>query len=116
MRFLEYFIEKADDKEARNILGGLWQELDFYVKEIEETFSKHGMAKPIGFMPEDVNLDAPKLYDNGFDVMFVRVLKEVSMGLYTLSINMTYNKDVMAIYEGLTAVTQKKTMKWNNIL
>ncbi|WP_077212937.1 DUF3231 family protein [Bacillus dakarensis] len=107
MRFLEYFIEKADDQEARNIMGGLWQELNFYVKEIEETFSKHGMVKPIGFLPEDVNLDAPKLYDNGFDIMFVRILKEVSMGLYTLSMNMSYNKDVMAIYEGLTTVTQK---------
>jgi hypothetical protein len=38
MRFLEYFIEKTDDVQARNILGGLWQELNFYVKEMEEIF------------------------------------------------------------------------------
>jgi Protein of unknown function (DUF3231) len=107
MRFLEYFIEKADDPEARNILGGLWQELDFYVAEMENLFSEQGMVKPVGFTSEDVNLEAPKLYDNGFDIMFVRVLKEVSMGLYTLGMNMTYNKKVMAIYEGLTTVTQK---------
>ncbi|WP_449537647.1 DUF3231 family protein [Ferdinandcohnia sp. Marseille-Q9671] len=107
MRFLEYFIEKADDPQARNILGGLWQELDFYVKEMEGIFSDQGMVKPVGFTSSDVNLNAPKLYDNGFDVMFVRILKEVSMGLYTLGLNMTYNKQVMSIYEGLTTVTQK---------
>jgi hypothetical protein len=107
MRFLEYFIEKSNDTQARNLLGGLCQELNFYVKEMEEIFSEQGMAKPIGFTAADVNLEAPKLYDNGFDVMFVRVLKEVSMGLYTLSMNMAYNKKVMAIYEGLTTVTQK---------
>ncbi|MCM3439306.1 DUF3231 family protein [Metabacillus halosaccharovorans] len=107
MRFLEYFIEKSDDPQARNILGGLWQELNFYVNEMEELFSEQGMVKPIGFSKEDVYLDAPKLYDNGFDIMFVRILKEVSMGLYTLSMNMTYNKKVMSIYEGLTTVTQK---------
>ncbi|WP_322446532.1 DUF3231 family protein [Robertmurraya mangrovi] len=107
MRFLEYFIEKADDTQARNILGGLWQELNFYVKEMEELFAEQGMVKPIGFTSEDVHLEAPKLYDNGFDIMFVRVLKEVSMGLYTLNMNMTYNKKVMSIYEGLTTVTQK---------
>ncbi|MGD6896607.1 DUF3231 family protein [Bacillus infantis] len=107
MRFLEYFIEKADDPQARNILGGLWQELNFYVAEMENLFSEQGMVKPVGFTSEDVNLEAPKLYDNGFDIMFVRVLKEVSMGLYTLGMNMTYNKKVMAIYEGLTTVTQK---------
>lgn len=107
MRFLEYFIEKADDPQARNILGGLWQELDYHVKEMENLFSEQGMAIPVGFTSKDVNLEAPKLYDNGFDIMFLRILKEVSMGLYTLSMNMTYNKKVMAIYEGLTTVTQK---------
>lgn len=39
--------------------------------------------------------------------MFVRILKEVSMGLYTINMNMSYNDKVMQIYEGLTAVTQK---------
>jgi len=107
MRFLDYFIEKADDSQARNLLGGLWQELDFYVKEMEEIFTEQGMVIPIGFTKEDVFLDAPKLYDNGFDIMFLRVLKEVSMGLYTLNMNMTYDKKVMTIYEGLTSVTQK---------
>lgn len=107
MRFLEYFIEKADDQQARNLLGGLWQELDFYVKEMEGIFKEEGMVKPVGFTADDVHLDAPKLYDHGFDIMFVRVLKEVSMGLYTLNMNMTYNKRVMAIYEGLTTITQK---------
>ncbi|EWG12836.1 DUF3231 family protein [Cytobacillus firmus] len=107
MRFLEYFIEKSDEQEARNILGGLWQELNFYVKEMEELFSDQGMVKPVGFTSADVNLEAPKLYDNGFDIMFLRILKEVSMGLYTLNMNMTYNKKVLSIYEGLTTITQK---------
>ncbi|MGM0973818.1 MAG: DUF3231 family protein [Bacillota bacterium] len=107
MRFLEYFIEKSDEQEARNILGGLWQELNFYMKDMEELFSDQGMVKPVGFTSADVNLEAPKLYDNGFDIMFLRILKEVSMGLYTLNMNMTYNKKVLSIYEGLTTVTQK---------
>ncbi|MEH7373266.1 DUF3231 family protein [Priestia megaterium] len=54
-----------------------------------------------------MNLEAPKLYDNGFDIMFVRILKEISMGMYTLNMNMAYQDDVMGIYEGLTSTTQK---------
>ena len=102
MRFLEYFIHKADDQESRNLLGGLWQELNFYVKEMEKVFDEQGIVKPVGFTSEDVNIEAPKLYDNGFDIMFIRVLKQVSMGLYTLNMNMAFNNKVMAIYEGLT--------------
>jgi Protein of unknown function (DUF3231) len=107
MRILEYFIKKADDDEARNILGGLWQELHYYVLEIEKIFKQQGVAIPAGFKKEDVNLEAPKLFDNGFDIMFLRILKEVSMGMYTINMNMAYNDDVMQVYEGLTTVTHK---------
>lgn len=107
MRMLEYFIEKSDDQQAKNILGGLWQELNFYVLQMEQLFKDQGMVKPVGYTNEDVNLEAPKLYDNGFDVMFLRILKEVSMGMYTINMNMAYNDKVMQIFEGLTTVTQK---------
>ncbi|MCM3405960.1 DUF3231 family protein [Cytobacillus oceanisediminis] len=107
LRMLDYFIEKSDDQQERNILGGLWQELNYYVLKMEGIFKKQGMVKPAGFTTADVNLEAPKLYDNGFDIMFVRILKEVSMGMYTINMNMSYNDDIMEVYEGLTSVTQK---------
>ncbi|MED3572285.1 DUF3231 family protein [Cytobacillus praedii] len=107
LRVLDYFIHKADDQQAINIMGGLWQELDYYVKKIEGIFKSEGAAIPKGFTKEDVNLEAPNLYDNGFDIMFIRILKEISMGMYTINMNMAYRDDVMAIYEGLTAITQK---------
>jgi hypothetical protein len=39
--------------------------------------------------------------------MFLRILKEVSMGMYTINMNMAYRDDVMTIYEGLTRITHK---------
>ena len=107
LRILEYFFEKADDPRAKNITGGLWESLNSYVLEIEKIFQDQGMVKPVGFTKEDVNLEAPKLFDNGFDVMFVRILKEVSMGMYTMNMNMAYNNQVMKLYEGLTSTSQR---------
>ncbi|YCA41643.1 DUF3231 family protein [Bacillus sp. JZ8] len=107
LRILEYFIEKADDQQAKNIMGGLWQELSYYVSKIKNIFQEQGITIPIGFTEADVNLEAPKLYDHGFDIMFVRILKEISMGMYTLNMNMSYQDEVMEIYEGLTSTTQK---------
>ncbi len=40
-------------------------------------------------------------------ILFVRILKEISMGMYILNMNMAYQDEVMEIYEGLTSVTQK---------
>ncbi|MBQ4869215.1 DUF3231 family protein [Priestia megaterium] len=107
LRIIEYFIEKSDDQQAKNIMGGLWQELSYYITKIKKIFQEQGIAIPVGFSQEDVNLEAPKLYDNGFDIMFVRILKEISMGMYTLNMNMAYQDNVMEIYEALTSTTQK---------
>lgn len=107
MRMLEYFIEKSNEQEAKNLLGGLWQELHYYVMQLEQLFKEQGIVKPVGMTSADVNLEAPPLYDNGFDIMFLRILKEVSMGMYTMNMNMAYNDQVMTIYEGLTSVSQK---------
>ncbi|MBU9713466.1 DUF3231 family protein [Evansella tamaricis] len=105
LRVLEYFLEKSDDQQAKNIMGGLWQNLDFYVKEIESLFEKEGITVPVGFTKGDVNLESPKLFDNGFDIMFVRVLKELSLGMYTINLNMAYRKDIISLYESLTTMS-----------
>ncbi|WP_235606180.1 DUF3231 family protein [Priestia endophytica] len=59
----------------------------------------------MGFTAEDVYKEAPKLYDNGFDIMFVRLIKEISIGIHTL--NLSYRKDLREIFRELSIVTQK---------
>jgi hypothetical protein len=88
-------------------MGMMWQELDYYVELIKGVFESEGAVIPRGFTNEDVNLDSPNLFDNGFDIMFLRILKEVSMGMYTINLNMAYRVDVMTIYEGLNTITIK---------
>jgi hypothetical protein len=107
MRMLEYFIEKADDEKAKKIMTDLYNELDPYVEKIKGTFLSEGATIPVGFTAEDVNKDVPKLYDNGFDIMFVRLLQEISMGLHTLNINMAYREDIIMLFKELTGITQK---------
>ena len=69
---LEYFIEKADDDEAKKIMTDVSVQVQPYVQKIEELFQAENVAVPIGFKEEDVNKEVPKLYDNGFDIMFLR--------------------------------------------
>lgn len=107
LRFLEYFLEKTNDQAARNIMGGLWQEIHHVLQIIKGIFEENKMAIPVGFTEKDINLEAPPLFDNGFDIMFVRVLKEVSLGMYILNIYMSYREDVMSVYQELTSISQR---------
>ncbi len=107
MRMLEYFIEKADDEKAKKIMTDLYNEIDPYVKKMTEVFQVEGAVIPIGFTSEDVRKEVPSLYDNGFDMMFIRLMKEISMGMHTLNIAMSYREDIVMFYKELTAITQK---------
>ncbi|WP_246309816.1 DUF3231 family protein [Paenibacillus alginolyticus] len=87
-------------------MSGLWEKLHSKVIEITTMLENDGAAIPIGFSKEDVNLDAPKLYENGFDIMFCRILKEISMGMYVLHMTISYREDIVTLYKQLTDITQ----------
>jgi hypothetical protein len=107
LRMLEYFIEKADDEKSKDIMTSLHKDLELYVGKIIAIYEKEGAVIPVGYSAQDVNKDVPKLYDNGFDIMFVRLLKQISMGLHSLNLTMTFREDINILFENLTALTQK---------
>ncbi|MBP2258770.1 DUF3231 family protein [Virgibacillus alimentarius] len=105
-RILEYFIEHADDKKAQHMMSGLWKQLHAKINETNNMFENEGAVLPQGFTEEDVNRKAPKLWENGFDIMFCRVLKEISTGLYALHLSIAYREDVINFYKQLSSITQ----------
>ncbi|RIX50060.1 DUF3231 family protein [Paenibacillus nanensis] len=106
LRILEYFMEKSDDNKAKSLMSGLHESLHQKVVEIKKMFENEGAAVPVGFTEEDLHLEAPKLWDNGFDIMFCRVLKEISMGMYVLHMTISYREDMIKLYKQLTDLTQ----------
>ena len=105
-RMLEYFIEQADDNQAKEIMQNTQMKIINYIEDIKAIFKSEGVVIPVGFTEQDVNTGVPKLYDNMFDIMFLRLLQEISMGLHTLHLNMAYRKDIVLLYKELTKFTQ----------
>lgn len=105
-RFLEYFIEQADDNRAKKIMQGYHMKIIKYIGDIKNILKNDGAVVPVGYTEQDVNTGVPKLYDNMFDIMFLLLLTEISMGLHTLHLNMAYRKDVVLLYKDLTAFAQ----------
>lgn len=114
LRVLEHFIEVSEDKRAKKLMKGLWSELDPNVDRIEKMFKDEGAVIPQGFTKADVNLQAPKLFGEGFDILLCMILKEISMGLYTLHIATSYRNDIIDLYREMTNITQKYYQKFLN--
>ncbi|OLO25706.1 hypothetical protein BTA37_28635 [Priestia megaterium] len=105
-RMLEYFIEQADDNRAKEIMQDTHMKIINYLEDIKTILKNEGAVIPVGYTEQDVNIGVPKLYDNMFDIMFLRLLKEISMGLHTLHLSMAYRKDIILLYKELTGFTQ----------
>lgn len=107
LHMLEYFIEKADDDKAKKIMVETYNKIKPYAEKIAVIFQNEGAAIPVAFTSKDVNVGVPKLYDNAFDIMFLRLIKEISMALHTLNITMSYREDIISLYKELTSITQE---------
>ena len=105
-RILEYFIEQADDNQAKEIMQDAHMKIINYLEDIKAILKNEGAVIPIGYTEKDVNIGVPKLYDNMFDIMFFRLISSISMGLHTLHMSMAYRKDIVLLYKELTAFTQ----------
>lgn len=105
-RILEYFIEQADDNRAKEMMQNYHQKIIHYLEDIKNILKNEGAVIPVGYTEEDVHPSVPKLYDNMFDIMFLRLLSTISMGLHTLHLNMSYRKDIIILYRELTTFTQ----------
>ncbi|WP_350457426.1 DUF3231 family protein [Cytobacillus firmus] len=116
VRMLEYFIEKAEDEEAKKIMADLRGEVQAVIQKIAQILKEEGAAIPVGFTEQDVVPDAPALFANGFDIMFVRLMKSISMGLHTLDLSMSYREDIILLYRELTAMTQEYSKKCTQYL
>jgi hypothetical protein len=105
LRMLEYFIEKASDPKAKELMSGLREQLHKKTIEMKTLMENEGAVPPEGFTKKDVILEAPTLWENGFDIMFSRILKEISLGLYANHIPSTYRKDIIMLYSDLTKLS-----------
>ncbi|MDP4163419.1 MAG: DUF3231 family protein [Bacillota bacterium] len=106
LRMLEYFIEKADEEESKEIMNDLHKKISPFIDRIRTIFDEEGAAVPIGFTMEDVNIGVPVLFDNGFDIMFVRLMKKISVGMHALHSTMAYRDDIILLFKELTDITQ----------
>src|SRR5699024_12321742 len=81
IKMLEYFIAKSDDDKSYKIMVDLYKKLNNYEEKVIEIFEDEGAVISLGYMSKDVNTEAPKLYNNGINILYVRLMKKIRMEL-----------------------------------
>jgi len=98
-KFYDYFKEKTIDKEAKNMLTTAATELEAIRNKILNIFNNQGAVIPIGFDQRDILKDAPPLFDDIFNIMFLRQMTKFAFAHNAVYLSMSYSKEVSDIFK-----------------
>ncbi|KKK39057.1 hypothetical protein WQ57_04525 [Mesobacillus campisalis] len=91
---LSYFFHHAEDKEIKILLENALKLTEQFMKAIKEIFKKDNFPVPIGFNENDVNLGAPRLFEDEYYVHYLKYTAKAGMSIYNVGIPIVYRKDV----------------------
>ncbi|MCY9694931.1 DUF3231 family protein [Paenibacillus alginolyticus] len=107
LRFLEYFLEHAEDEEIQQILKSTYDSTQQSVESIIYIFQQEGAVIPLGFTENDVNKGVPKLFDFLYEPMFLHMISKIEASLFALYSTMSYRQDIRQLFKQLTAKSQE---------
>jgi hypothetical protein len=115
-QILSYFLQHCDDEYIRRLLeNGLALTNDF-TQKIEEFFNKENFPIPVGFSEDDVNLGAPRLYQDEFYVHYLKYAAKAGMSLYSVALPLTMREDIREFFIYVLNCTTIFLGQINNVL
>lgn len=91
--------EKTIDKEAQNILSSFISEAQNVKSEIVKIFNSEKAVIPMGFDERDVMREAPPLFDDIFNIMYLRQIMKLNFQHSAIFTAMSYMKEVHDIFK-----------------
>lgn len=95
---LKYFLNKVEDAEVRPIVEyalGLTEE---HIAFKNELFQNEKFPIPHAFTENDVNINAPRLFSDGFMLLYLRNMGIVGTAMYAVAIATSSRKDIRTFY------------------
>jgi len=96
---LNLFKDKTIDKKAQDILSACITESQNIKNEIVNVFNNEKAVIPIGFDESDALREAPPLFDDIFNIMFLRQMMKLNYGHPAVFSAMSYMKETHDIFK-----------------
>jgi hypothetical protein len=112
----DLFKEKTINKEAQNILADYIVECQDIKNKAVDIFNNENAVIPMGFEESDIVREAPALFDDFFNIMFLRQMMKLNFGHSAVSLTMSYMKEVNDILKLNFDVANKYYLMTTNFL
>src|SRR3954469_3203097 len=104
---LKYFQKHVEDEDIRFLLENGVSLSEDFMQRIEQILAKENFPIPIGFTKDDVNLGAPRLFQDEFYVHYLKYAAKAGLSLYNVAIPLVLREDIrdFFIYCNVSTIT-----------
>jgi hypothetical protein len=115
-QILKYFLKHVDDDDIKVLLENSLALTVNFMKKIEKFFSDEDFPIPVGFSEEDVNLGAPRLFEDQFYVHYLKYASKAGLSIYGIAVPLMMREDVREFFIYCNECTMILLGQINNIL
>ncbi|WP_462409845.1 DUF3231 family protein [Neobacillus sp. Marseille-QA0830] len=115
-RILSYYLRNVEDEDIKTLLENSYNLTIDFMERIKTFFNKENFPIPVGFTEEDVNLDAPRLFEDEFYVHYLKYAAKAGLSLYAVAVPLAMREDVHEFFIHCNKYTTILLGQINNIL
>lgn len=106
--FIRYALEHLEDQDIIEIYKQSLELSESHVQKVKEFFEGEGSPIPKGFTEKDVNINAPRLYQDPFYLHYIYIMTLQGLTGYALSLSTSIRADLRKYY--ITCNTETMTL------
>ncbi|SET54915.1 Protein of unknown function [Salinibacillus kushneri] len=113
---LKFYLRHVEDSDIKKVLEHALNLSEHIVKEMEKFFNESNFPVPKGFTEDDVNLEAPRLFEDIFYLYYLQYTGKAGLSLYNTGIPLMTRTDIRDFYIHTLDLTLKLTSDVNDVL
>ncbi len=113
---LRYCLQHVEDTDIKSLLKEALGLSEQYVQTICDIFAREHYPIPVGFTENDVNLDAPRLFEDEFYPHYLKYTGKAGMSVYSIAIPLMVRPDVRTFFTNFLDSTVKLMNRINDVL
>ncbi|UKS27924.1 DUF3231 family protein [Paenibacillus sp. HWE-109] len=95
---LSYYFQHVEDEVIKTLLENALKLTVEFIKTTKDILKKENYPIPNFFSEEDVNLGAPRLFEDVFYVHYLKYVCKAGMSIYNVAVPLVYRKDVKEFF------------------
>ncbi|PWW02820.1 uncharacterized protein DUF3231 [Paenibacillus cellulosilyticus] len=113
---LNYFLHHVEDQDIKKIIEYALGMSKQFVQTITDIFNQEGYPIPTGFSEDDVNLQAPRLFNDDFYLHYLKYTGKAGINLYGIAIPYMVRADTRNLITQCVDLTTKLLNQVNETL